>query len=486
MSIQGSLNNALSGLTAQARAAELVSSNVANSTTEGYARRDLALSPKHIGNGTPGGVRVVGVQRDVDMTVVQNRRLADAAVGYDSTRSEFYARLADVLGTPEDAGSLSGRMDALETALIEAGSRPDNDARLSGVLSAATGVTRHLNTASGAVQDLRMQADRDIADQVRRLNDGLTRVQTLNYQITAAAARGEDNSALLDIRQQTVDSLSSIVPMKQVDRDHGMIALYTTGGAILLDGKAAEVGFDPVGTIVPEMTLAGGALGGLTINGRAVNTDGRYSPIRGGSLAAQFEVRDDIAITAQTRLDAVARDLVDRFQDAGLDSTRGVGDAGFFTDAGGVFDPVDEVGLSSRIAVNARVDPNEGGALWRIRDGLGAALPGEVGASGLIRDLEAALTDERVPASGDFLGAARSASGLSADLLSLAASDHAHVEGALAYHSAEADSLKSMELSEGVDTDQEMQKLMMIEQAYAANARVIQTIGSLLDTLMEL
>jgi flagellar hook-associated protein 1 FlgK len=37
-----------------------------------------------------------------------------------------------------------------------------------------------------------------------------------------------------------------------------------------------------------------------------------------------------------------------------------------------------------------------------------------------------------------------------------------------------------------VDTDHEMQKLMLIEQAYAANAKVLMTVGAMLDTLMEL
>lgn len=486
MTISGSLANALSGLTAQTRAAEVVSSNVANANTPGYARRELEVTPKYMGNGTPAGVSVVGVTRHLDMTVVENRRLADAAVGYDQTISDFYDSLEMVLGTPDDEGSLSGRMDKMETALIEASSRPDSDARLSAVLEAAEGIARHLNTSSDKVQDLRMQADQEIANQVELLNAGLERVQDLNYQIKEAVSRGQDSTALLDIRQQTVDSLSSILPLKQVEREHGMIALYTTGGAIVVDGRAAEFGFEPVGVIVPEMTQDGGGLSGLTINGKDISTGGNNSPIEGGSLAALFEVRDEVAVQAQTRLDAVARDVIERFQDASVDTTRAVGDAGLFTDDGSAFDTADEEGLSSRISVNDLVKPSEGGALWRLRDGLGAASAGEVGDSSLIEQLSEAFTNEQSPASGDFLGAARSASGLAADLLSLTYSEHSHVEGSLAYHTAEANSLEEMELANGVDTDYEMQKLLLIEQAYAANAKVIQTISNLIDRLMEL
>ena len=486
MSITGALSNALSGLTVQARAAELVSSNVANANTPGYVKRELELAPRYLGDGSPAGVRVVGVTRDVDMVTLQSRRLADAAVGHDSTLSGFYDKLETIIGTPDQAGSLSGRMDMLETALVEAASRPDNDARLSAVLAAANGITQHLKDSSDRVQDLRMSADQEIASQVQLLNDGLGRVQALNYQIKEAVARGQDGSALMDMRQQAIDSLSSIVPLKQVERDHGMVALYTTGGAIMLDGKAAQVGFTAVGVIVPEMTYEGGALGGLTINGNPVRVDGAFSPVKGGSLAALFEVRDSLAVTAQSRLDAVARDVVERFQDPAVDPSRAPGAPGLFTDAGNEFAAADELGLSGRLTVNALVDPRQGGALWRIRDGLGATAAGDVGNSALIQDLSAAFTNERVPVSGDFLGAARSASGLTADVLSLTYAEHARVAGSLAYNASEADALKGQELSSGVDTDAEMQKLMLIEQAYAANAKVIQTIGDLMDALMRM
>lgn len=486
MTITGSLANALSGLTAASRAAELVSSNVANSMTPSYGRREISLAARHIGDGTSAGVNVTGVRREVDMSIVQDRRLADAAVGHDSALAGFHKDIEAILGTPDAAGSLSGRLARFEATLIEAASRPDSQARLAAVLQAAGDVTGKLNQASDAVQSIRMQADASIDTQVRQLNDGLGRVQHLNYQIKEARSRGQDASPLLDLRQQEVDAISAIVPMKQVDRGHGTIALFSTGGAILLDGRAADIGFSPVGVIVPEMTQAGGALSGLTVNGLAVPTGAGRSPLGGGTLGAAFEVRDTLAPEAQTRLDAVARDLVERFQAPAVDATRAPGAAGLFTDAGAAFASIDEIALASRIEVNALADPDRGGALWRLRDGLGAAVPGAVGNSSLLRDLTAALGAERVPASGGFLGVARSSSGLAADFLSLVGAARLHAEGAQSFSVAQQDSLVEAEMSTGVDTDHEMQKLMLIEQAYAANARVITTVDAMLDALMRI
>ncbi len=46
--------------------------------------------------------------------------------------------------------------------------------------------------------------------------------------------------------------------------------------------------------------------------------------------------------------------------------------------------------------------------------------------------------------------------------------------------------LKDSELALGVDSDQEMQDLLKIETAYAANARVIQTLEAMLREILEI
>ena len=484
MSISASLSNALSGLTAAARATEIVSANVANALTEGYGRRELELAARSLG-GNGAGVSVAGVRRAVDEQVIGERRLADATLGNASAAASFLQELEQALGLPDDPSSLTGRIARFDGALIEAASRPDSEPRLHAVLSAASGVSDKLNALSERVQQLRLEADRDIDRQVRALNAGLARIAELNGSIRTQLAAGYDATALMDQRQQEIDAIAAIVPLKQVPRGHGQVALFTPGGAILLDGKPATVGFVPVGTIVPQMTLASGALSGLTINGQAVSPAGA-GPLDGGSLGALFAVRDNQAVTAQERLDAVARDLIERFADPAVDPTLSATDPGLFTDAGAALNTANELGLAGRISVNPLVDPQSGGALWRLRDGLGATAPGDVGNATLLTALGAALNAPRVPASGGFIGAARTAVGLAGDLVSLNHIDKLDAESGLEFARARTEALKSVELRGGVDTDKEMQDLLLIEQAYAANARVISAVDELIQRLLGL
>lgn len=477
MSISATLSNALSGLVAAQRSAEIVSNNIANATTEGYGRRSVDLSSAAL-----GGVRVEGVRRETDAGLIGDRRLADAGLGYSSQQAEFFLKLEESVGITGASGALGTQVAALETALAEAASTPSSNARLENVLNAAQNLAQTLNRISDGIQTQRMDAETRIATEVTNLNQSLAQIAELNGQIRVQIANGRDASALMDARQQQIDQISQLVPIQTHQRDDGQIALFTSTGAQLVDATAAQFGFSSAGLIVPEMSLAGGALSGLTLNGQPIATQGPYAPIAGGGLQALFDTRDDWAVSAQVELDAVARDLVERFDAVGT----AVGTPGLFTDAGAVFIPADEVGLAARIAVNAATDPAQGGAIWRLRDGLDATAPGLSGDSTVLNSFAQALSGARAPSSGQFTARSYSASDLAGAFAAHIGTARQSAETGQSFATARQQSLYTAELSTGVDTDEELQRLLLIEQSYAANARVIQTADEMIETLLRL
>jgi len=479
MSISGSLSSALSGLNAASRSAELISSNIANAMTEGYARRDLHLSARRIGD-TGQGVQINGVGREVDQILLRDLRLARSGAAGLNTRATFHQRLDAVM---TGAGNLSARVDGFDAALIAAAARPDSEARLSAVLDSARALASGLRAASDAVQGARLDADNAIAADVAEVNRSLATIARLNGDIAGMFVGGRDSSALQDQRQQLVDSLSAIIPLREMTDSQGRIALYTSGGAVLLDGRAAELSFTPVGLITPDMTLTSGALSGLTLNGTPLRSDDAGS-LAGGRLAAHFAIRDSLAPEAQKMLDAIARELVERFEDPALDPTRPPGAPGLFTDRGAAFDPADEIGLSQRLTLAAAVDPSQGGALWRFRDGIGATTPGPVGENRLLEALGTALNAPRSIATGPLTGPARTLSGHADAILARLGADRLGAEAEAGFATARAGALDLLHKSGGVDTDREMQDLLLVERAYAANARVIKTVDEMIQLLL--
>ncbi len=481
MTISSALSNAMTGLRAAGRNSDVISANIANVMTPGYGVRDLTLSSSRL-----GGVSIDGVMRRVDPALVSELRMADAAMSKATDRTRFLSDFEKMLGTPDEPNSLSARLSELESMLVAATSRPDAPERLQNVADAARDVATLISESSDSVQRARSSADRQIQIEVDQLNASLANVKELNKQITRSLTTGGDPSALLDNRQALVDEISAIVPVRQVARDNGQIALYSTGGAILLDGGVAEIEFTAVNQATPYMSIEAGQLSGITMNGYPIRTDSSSGSLTGGSLGAQFEIRDELGTSAQSQLDAFARDLIERFQDPAVDTTLLAGDAGLFTDAGVAFDPANEVGISARLTLNAAVDERQGGEPWRIRDGINAAVPGDVGDSRMIQNLAGALTNTRVPASGDFGIGAFSAANLVSTLTSQIGSDRYQADKQLTFATSQFDELKQQILATGVDSDEELQRLLIVQQAYAANVKMIEAADEMMQTLLRI
>lgn len=484
MSIAATFANALSGLAASGRAAQVVSSNIANAMTPGYARRELELTSVSLG-GTGTGVAVVGVNRVVNRAVLTELRLADAARGGADCRAEALKRIEDLFGLPGEAGSLADSLTAFESALAVAASRPDSAARLDAAAGAAAALAQKLNAIGDGIQAIRAEADAAIAAAVGQLNADLAAIGRLNADILAYRTLGRDVTALCDQRQALVDRVATQVALREIPRPDDQIALVSEGGAILLDPTPAVIGFTRTPTITADMTIGSGALSGLTIDG-APATAGARDLLGGGTLAAWLDLRDRIATTAQADADAFARDLIGRFTGPAVDPTLAPGDPGLFTDAGAAFLPADEAGLAGRIALNALADPAQGGASWRLRDGLMAASPGAPGEARQILAWAAALDSPGTVQSGRAAGQSLDAAALAAETLSAVSAARTAAEGEAARAAGRAEGLRSLHLRDGVDSDAELQALILVEQAWAANARVLETMDGLLRRLMEI
>jgi len=490
MSLSFALNTAATGLRATSRAADLVSSNVANALTPGYARRELVLEADIV--GTFGGVRVVGVDRITNPLIIADRREAEANAGGAQARAGALLDVETAIGDPTAPGSLSDRVARFTASLVEAASRPESDLRLKQTVSDAKRLAAGFNEIGREIQSMRTRADTQIGVLVDRVNTAVRQVDDLNEQILRLGRQERESTLLQEQRQQVIDGIATILPVREVLRPNGEVALYTVGGAVLLDGVRRELAFSPRGAVEPWMTQAGGALSGLTLGGDPIDTTGARALLGEGAMKAQFDLRDVAGPEAQAALDALARDLIERFQDPGLDPTLPAGPPlapGLFTDGGGAFDgtvPFAEEGLAQRIAVNTEVDPEAGGAAWRLRDGLGAAAPGPTGDAQLLNALADRMGLARAPASGPYAGQARPHAEQVGLFLSGIASTRQAFDTEAAFQSARLEGLREQEAFGAVDTDDEMQKLLVIEQAYGANARVVQTIDRLIDQLLRI
>ena len=485
MSTANALNNAISGLRAAARGTEVISSNLANALTPGYARREVELSPRILANDG-GGVHVTGVKRIVSEAVLSDFRMASSNLAKSNVRHEFYATLEASIGMPQNDDSLTARVTALQTALVSGCQPTEGAIRLRGIFEAASDLVGKINAISDTIQSARTNADHLIAKHVKSLDQNLNEVAKLNRHIIVERANGRDASSLMDARQSVIDQIAKIVPIREMQRDNGRVSLFTAGGMVLLDGKSpVKIEFNPTGRITPDIDEHSAQLGQILIDGEALS-NAKLSLMSGGALSELFELRDNYAVKAQASVDALARELHDRFAYGGPDSTIPPSGSGLFTDGNLSFDPSNERGLSARLKVNSSVDERSGGELWRIQHGVYASDRGDAGDARLIQSLADRLTEIQPFASASLANLQGDITTVAGDILSATATERLSAEREMTHDQTFKTTLQDTLHADAVDSDAEMERLLQLEQAYAANAKVIQAIDEMLKNILRI
>lgn len=487
MGLSQALSNAYSGLSASSRQAEVAAHNIANSATEGYQRREVNLSSQSV-DGQGRGVLVDGTSL-ASSALTADRREANAEYAYQDIIADAASTLASMVGDSDDPSSMFTRYQDFEDSLALLAETPDSTQLQIDVLNSATDIVDSLNEANEDLLDLRQQTDRQIAQQVDALNELLAEFDEVNDNIEKFYYRGEDVTEMSAQREALIDQISSYIPVTAVDRPGERVALMTDSGYTLVDANAPTIEFTAANVVDPTMDLRGGspgALSGLTINGVDVTPGvANDNPLGGGSLDALFEVRDGSTVEFQTSLDAMARDLIDRFDDATVDPTITAGNPGLFTD--GQTADTGAVGLAQRIEVNNAVDPDNGGALWRLRDGMEATAEGDSGDNTILVAMLGATTSENSAPTGSGLSGTGSLTDFASEFSSKYSTASYSADAALALRSSRYETLYQQEQAEtGVDLDYELQNLTLIQTAYSANARVMEVVDQMLQRLMEI
>lgn len=482
MSLSSAINAARSGLQVSSLRAETVATNVANATTPGYVRRSINLSEIVLG-GTSAGVRSDGVARASDTAIKAQRRELTSDVAQASVLASTWKSISDRIGSTSGGDGLFKTFADFETALSRAVATPESTSAAAGLLQAAQNITDELNNLSDMVTTQRAEADREIGNGVDVVNSALKEVERLNGRLSGINRNSSEAAALMDERQRVLDTIAEYLPIQSVERDHGTIDVLTTEGVFLVAGRARELQFAPSAAFGPNETLASGDLSGLTVDGVNLTPGAAsFGAVSGGLFGALFNLRDQDLPALSQQLDTIASQLISRLSDDTIDPTKTPGDPGLFIDT----DTLGGAGLAGRISINAAVDPGQGGALWRLRDGIGAAAPGAPGNQAILKGIFDAFTAVQAVGAAGFQGSF-SATEMAAQIASNSGQARIYNESVLSSTETQYNILLEAEQSEtGVDIDNQLQDLMLIEQAYAANARVIEIAGQMINTLMEL
>lgn len=480
MSLGVANNIALSGLRFTSLGTRIVAENLANSDIEGYGLRRSVASGT-VSAGSSAALRGAAVIRDMNMALLHDARNADTARQGANIRMSALSDLETAFGLPGAQGALSTLFTQFDANLRQAAVMPESSAALQAVAQDAARIVSKFNSIGERLNSLRLEADAAIFRDVNSLNEQLDRVASLNQDIQRQTLLGGDPFALLDERERTISQIAQFLPISEIPRENNRTMLVSNRGEVLVDLEPAQFSFTPAPAIGASDTRASGMLSGIWLNGRELSQGNQT--LSNGRLGANLDLRDTTAANTQSSLDRLALDLLTRFSGPSADISLGLSELGLFTRPGAATLPTDPIGLAQEMRLSGVIDPSDSNSLWRLRSGLNATAPGP---SHDPENLGRMIDALSVPRALDPGAPLQSMSDNAAEQLSKLATARLGAETDLAFAQTSYAAKQETLAGQGVDSDAQMQNLLKLERAYAANAKVLSTVDDMLRQLLEI
>lgn len=484
MILSAALDGAIAGLSVASAQISVVSRNIANQGNTSASCKIANISTVY---GLP---TVASISRASSSALLGSLLSANSSQAQQSAISDALTQLQSTLGTGStDTNSPTALLGQLTNALQTYAASPQNMASGQAAVAAAQNLASGLNSASTTVQNVREQADAGIASSVNTINSILSQFQQVNQTIVDGTQSGADITDALDQRDSLLQQLSSQVGITTITRANNDVAIFTDSGVTLFDKTPRSVTFTPTTSFFAS--TQGNA---VYADGVPITDSGSSMSITSGALAGLVQVRDNLAVTYQTQLDEVARGLVTDFQETDQSATpTQPAQAGLFTSGNSLTVPTAGVAVSGlaatiQVSANAISDPS------LLRDG-GISSNGVApyvynpspGTTGYSTRLTQLITDLSNPMAFD--ASANAGTGISeTDFAAASASwlgAQVNQASSAASYSAAVQSSASTALSNttGVNLDNEMSKMLELEQSYQASAKLMNTVNTLYASL---
>ena len=476
MSINSIFGTATLALEAQQTAIQTASNNIANANTPGYSRQVVNLTantPLYTPSGAIGtGVVVQDISRVRDTMLDVNFRAQTSQASTYTTQQNVLTSIGQVFGEPSDTG-LANTLSQFYSSWGDLANNPTSSAAQSVVQERGAAVATTLNQFSNSLDQLSANTAAAATQQVNAINQYTSQIAAINKQIVAAESDGKTTANdLRDLRDNAIDSLSQIVPVRVIDQANGSDTVYV-GGSTVVDGSSST-NFSLVGA---------GSSTALQLFGRAFPI-----PSPGGALGANLDALSTEIPAAKSQLDTLAAGIVTSVNAVHTTGWTAVGDA-----AGGsnwnasapptgsninFFDPTKvtaaTISLSAQVASSASYI-----AAGNVQNGTG---------NNNIANKIATLGDDTTTMTK--FGSPTQTTSVNAfynDLVTRVGVATSNATSSATVYTTLAQQADTQRQSiSGVSTDQELISLTKNQQAYAAAAKVITTAASMSQTLLDM
>ncbi|MDR2183598.1 MAG: hypothetical protein LBE55_05435 [Clostridiales bacterium] len=246
-----SLSTPISGLQAAQAGLYVTGHNLANHHSRGYTRQLVGQSTflsRNIGRDAIGamqvglGTNISGIRQVRDHFLDMRWRAAAPELSFWDVRVGTGQRLDDIFGELEGEFRLQGVLRDLNRALHELNNEaPSIESRGNFINFAGSFITR-IAGAANAMAQRQTELNDNIKAAVRRINQLTTEIDDMNRRIVLEEIGGANANDFRDRRNNAIDELSTLINITVREDTRGNINIIANGHALLVNGNRLQLG----------------------------------------------------------------------------------------------------------------------------------------------------------------------------------------------------------------------------------------------------
>ncbi|MCX5815072.1 MAG: flagellar hook-associated protein FlgK [Proteobacteria bacterium] len=282
MSISSILNIAKNAMYAQQTAMQVVSNNISNVNTTGYARQEAVFNEAGAVISDAGlvgtGVRVQSIMQHYNRYLEMSVAKENNALEEQKTFEKYFERIEGVLD--ENNSKLTSNIVAFFNGWHELSADPLSVIARTDVATKAINLGRTISNISEELKNMQIEIDQNIGQDVTEINQMLNSIAELNNKIYESGTN--ENSSFANNQLQLFRELSAKLDITSFRDGNGGLTVMTTGGKVLVDRITAY-------QLTAEKQ---GGFSTVVWNGGSGTSLDITDEIKSGTLKGLFDLRD--------------------------------------------------------------------------------------------------------------------------------------------------------------------------------------------------
>jgi flagellar hook-associated protein 1 len=307
------LNIGASSVNADMTAIDALAQNIANAETPGYISEaaNLATLPGGSIFGVGSGVEVTSIVQATNALLSANNWQAQGALSNLSALQETLSAVENIFPiatqpagattSSSTSSSIAGQLSTFWSAWDAIAENPSSQAPRVEVIDDAQGLVTSLHEASSQLAQITRNAVAELTGQVQQVNTLLAQVAGLNKSIVVTAGSGASTAPLEDQLQAALGTLSQLAGVDVRMQSNGTATVSIGGMTVVQQGTASTL------TVASSSTATSGAkTPPISVELELGSGTALAMPVSSGSVAGLLSAVNTSIPKARSMLNSVA------------------------------------------------------------------------------------------------------------------------------------------------------------------------------------